>query len=161
MIDRAGFDGEGQGVGVGGDSDGGDFDEFLFGVAAAEGRRSKSKSMIMIKRRTVLPLERDEADGGGLEEFAPVKVAGNFCEWVFVGSKAPGLEEGVAADPCFLGPADGEDDIAVLVGVLDDRITEIVFEAPARCDDDFLVAVEGLVAGANVEQIGVGGVGSD
>src|SRR5438128_10476856 len=54
------------------------------------------------------------------------------------------------------GLAEREDDVAVLVGILEDWVAVIAGEIPAGSGDDFVVAVEGLVAGNEVESVGGG-----
>src|SRR5262245_56197615 len=49
------------------------------------------------------------------------------------------------------GTAESENDVAVLVGVLENGIAAVVFEAPAGGRDDFTVTIECFIGGDEVE----------
>jgi len=49
------------------------------------------------------------------------------------------------------GAAEGEEDVAVLVAILEDGVALVIFELPAGGIDGFGVAVEAGIAGDEVE----------
>ena len=64
------------------------------------------------------------------------------------------LEEFATPYLCNQCSAECENDVAVLVRVLEDRVTRITGEFPAACLYDFAAAVEGFVAADEVQGIG-------
>ena len=141
----AGFDGQGQGVGVGWDGHGGDFDEFLLEIFA---RRLCGG---------LFPADRDEADRDAVEETAGIEGMGNFGDRVGICGELDALEEDVSAgdgaDVGDEGFAKGEDDIAVLMGVLKYWVAAVGVEVPAGRGDGFAVAIEGGVGGDEIEAV--------
>lgn len=153
LVDSAGFEGEGEGIWVGWDADGGDFEELLFEVFSTEGGLGGA----------FLRTDRCEADGDGFEESAVVKFEGEAGDGVRVDGEFDALKEGEAAawdrrpylaDLGDQGAAESVEDVAVLVGVLEDWVAEVGVEFPAGGADDFVVAVEGFVGGDEVETRG-------
>jgi hypothetical protein len=97
------------------------------------------------------PFYRDEADGDGIQEFSAEEAVGDFGHGVGVDRELNALEKREAAcwaSPPYLadfgdeGFAEGEDDVAVMMGVLEDRVAEVGIEFPAGGVDDLVVAVE-------------------
>ena len=78
---------------------------------------------------------------------------------VYVGGKLYALEEGLAAGHCahigYQRFAEGEEDVAVVVGVLENGIAPVGIEAPTGGVDDFVITVEGGGAGDEIENIPV------
>ena len=101
------------------------------------------------------PAEWDEADGDGIEEAVFVEVKGDAGHGVGVGGELDALEEDLAAsegaDFGDSGFAEGEDDVAVLVGVLENGVAAVGFELPAGGGDGFAKSIEGCVRGEKIE----------
>jgi hypothetical protein len=113
----------------------------------------------------IFPAEGDEADGDGVEEFSTVEAVSDLGHGVYICCELDSLEENLALTP---GPspirwarvatefryqcaAEGEDDVAVLVGILKDGVALVGIEFPAGGGDDFGVAIEGFVGRDEVE----------
>ncbi len=99
----------------------------------------------------VFPADGDKADTDGVEVAVAVEAVGDAGDGVGFGGEEDALEEAGVLDLGGEGFAEGEDDVAVLVGVLEDGVALVVVEAPAGGGDDFVVAVEGFVGGDEVQ----------
>ena len=104
-----------------------------------------------------MPFDWDEADGNAREEAPFVKAVCDVCHGIDVAGEFDSLEEGLAAcyladigDQCF---AQGEEDVAVLVGVLEDGVAAVVLQLPSASVDGFGIAIGGGVGGDEVEAI--------
>ena len=99
------------------------------------------------RRYTVFPADGNEADRDGVEEFADVGAVGDGGNGVDVGGELDALVEvgtgggmgtrGARPSPYLgdEGSAQGEDDVAVLEGVLEDGVALVGVELPAGGGD--------------------------
>ena len=130
----------------------------------------------------VFPFDRDEADANCAEEFSGVEGISDFGERVGVGGEldalveagrwkigvrrgggrragrragdsAPYLVAAYRADFGDQGAAEGEDDVAIVMGVLENGVAPVIFEAPTGRGNDLVVAIEGGVGGDEIEAI--------
>jgi hypothetical protein len=114
----------------------------------------------------VLPAEGDEADADGAQEIEFVEgirdashgvgVDGEFDALEKAGRREKGERRRDRADFGDESFSKGEEDVAVLVGVLEDGVAEVILQAPTGGDDDFVVAIERFVGGDEVEDGGGG-----
>src|SRR5437660_12245605 len=78
---------------------------------------------------------------------------GDFRHRVDVCCKLDALEQSAAAHFRYDSLAEGEDNVAVLVGVLEDRVSLVAGKFPTRGGDDFVIAIEGFVAAEKIEAV--------
>jgi len=139
------FEAEGQSVWVGGNADSGDFEQLLLEIFTA-----MTTGVV-----AVFPAKRNEADGDGAEEAPAIEAVGDAGDRIEVRGELDLLVEDMAAgdgaDLSEEGFAQGEYDVAVLVGVLENRVPAIVFDAPTAGEDDFAVAIKGFVRGNKLQ----------
>src|SRR5260370_25977641 len=120
------------------------------------GRGFTPHSAFRTPRWKVFPFERDKPNRHGVEETAFVKAVRDPGHRVHIGGELDALEQDGSvrcdrSDLCHQCLAQGEDDVPILVGILEYRIAPIILQSPAGGGDDLVVAIEGFVAGDEVE----------
>src|SRR5438067_12610781 len=98
--------------------------------------RKKTATYLVFGAVGVFPAEGDEADGDGIEEFCTVEAVRSPGHGIDVCRELDPLIEFAGADLRDQCSAEGEDDVAVLVGVLKYGIALVGIEFPAGGGDD-------------------------
>jgi len=103
----------------------------------------------------VLPANWSKANRKGVEELSSIEAVSDPRHRVNVRCELNALIQGRAltqiADLGDYGFADGEEDVAILVGILDNWVFSVILEASTAGNDDLLVSVQGLIAGNKVD----------
>src|SRR5213078_1812359 len=96
----------------------------------------------------------------GFQELPFIEIVGDAGQRVGLDCELDLLEEDLSsvdsADLGCNGPAERKDDVAVLVGVLEDWVAAVVGELPTGGGNNFLIAINGVVGCDEIEN-GEGG----
>src|SRR5258708_831677 len=107
----------------------------------------------------IQPAERNETNRDAVEKFASVQAVSDPGDGIDVGGeldplkqmRSPECRVGKGSDFSNESPAQSEDDVAILVSILENRVAAIGLEAPARSGDNLVVTIERLIGGDEIQ----------